>query len=100
MLITLRSTELPKLYGQPKQGQPIPRETDYDAWDGTSMATPHVTAAAACAVGQAGTTVTPADLKALLLKATDKVPDMGGQTFTPEYGAGRLNLLQLRSQFP
>jgi subtilisin family serine protease len=26
--------------GMPQQGKPMRRETDYDAWDGTSMATP------------------------------------------------------------
>ena len=29
--------------GKPREGKPNKRETDYDAWDGTSMATPHVT---------------------------------------------------------
>src|SRR5262249_5448768 len=33
--------------GQLQRGSPISRETRYDAWDGTSMATPHVTACAA-----------------------------------------------------
>jgi subtilisin family serine protease len=83
--------------GKPKPGQPIPRETDYDAWDGTSMATPHVTAAAACALGQY-TGLSPANLKALLMRAVDQVPDMQGQPFTPNYGAGRLNLLKLLNQ--
>src|SRR5262249_23257145 len=81
--------------GNPRPGAPIPRETDYDAWDGTSMATPHVTAAAAGALGQKGGPIPPADLKDLLMKAVDQVPGMQGQTFTPDYGTGRLNLRKL-----
>jgi subtilisin family serine protease len=77
-------------------GSPISRETDYDAWPGTSMATPHVVGAAALAIQKHGT-MAPADLKTLLMKAVDQVPSMGGQEFTPEYGAGRLNLVKLAS---
>src|SRR5262249_29705258 len=33
--------------GEPVEGKPQRRDTDYAAWDGTSMATPHVTAAVA-----------------------------------------------------
>ena len=40
--------------GQPIEGKPFRREMNYDAWDGTSMATPHVTAAAAVLVGNNG----------------------------------------------
>jgi subtilisin family serine protease len=78
----------------PTPEQPMTRETDYASWDGTSMATPHVTAAAALALAKHGN-LSPADLKALLMQAVDQVPGMGGRDFTMYYGAGRLNLLKL-----
>jgi subtilisin family serine protease len=78
----------------PTPGQPMTRETDYDSWDGTSMATPHVTAAAALALAKQGN-MTSANLKSHLMKAVDRVPGMQGQNFTTFYGAGRLNLLKL-----
>jgi subtilisin family serine protease len=77
-------------------GQPMARETNYAAWNGTSMATPHVTAAAALALQKNGV-LSPADLKKLLMRAAEKVPDMNGEDFTPNFGAGRLNLLNLVS---
>jgi subtilisin family serine protease len=80
----------------PTIGQPIPRETDYDAWDGTSMATPHVTGACALLLANKQG-ITPATTRNLLMSSADKVPDMGGQAFTPDYGAGRLNLFNLLS---
>ena len=76
------------------RGEPMRRETDYDSWQGTSMATPHVTAAAALALAKYGS-LSAAAMKGRLQQAVDKVPGMGGQSFTKEYGAGRLNLLKL-----
>jgi|HubBroStandDraft_6_1064221.scaffolds.fasta_scaffold65466_2 subtilisin family serine protease len=76
------------------KGAPMTRETDYDAWDGTSMACPHVTASAALAIAKYGT-LSPAAMKAKLQAAVDVVPDMQGQNFTNYYGSGRLNLLKL-----
>ncbi len=76
------------------RGEPMRRETDYDAWQGTSMATPHVTAAAAMAVAKYGS-LSAAAMKSRLQQAVDKVSFMNGQDFTKELGAGRLNLLKL-----
>jgi subtilisin family serine protease len=76
------------------RGEPMRRETDYDSWQGTSMATPHVTATAAMAVAKYGP-LAAAAMKDHLQQAVDKVPGMHGQDFTKEYGAGRLNLLRL-----
>ena len=78
----------------PTQGSPQVRDTDYAAWQGTSMATPHVTAAAALALA-ADPTLTPAQLKTKLKATVDKVPGMLGGAFTNFYGSGRLNLLLL-----
>jgi subtilisin family serine protease len=76
------------------RGEPMRRETDYDSWQGTSMATPHVTATAAMALAKYGG-LSAAAMKDRLQQAVDKVPDMQGQDFTKEFGAGRLNLLNL-----
>jgi subtilisin family serine protease len=76
------------------RGEPMRRETDYDSWQGTSMATPHVTATAAMALAKYGS-LAAAAMKERLQQSADKVPGMHGQDFTKEYGAGRLNLLRL-----
>jgi len=80
--------------GDPVQGKPLRRKTDYDAWDGTSMATPHVTAAAALLIAKKGD-VKPAAVRTALMTSADKVPDMNGKSFDSDFGAGRLNLLRL-----
>ncbi|MEK6321257.1 MAG: S8 family serine peptidase [Acidobacteriota bacterium] len=83
--------------GKPKEGKRMRRETNYDSWDGTSMATPHVTAAVGLLLANRGK-MSPADARAQLTKTADKVKDMGKKQFHPDYGAGRLNLLRLLTQ--
>ena len=80
--------------GQPRQGKPFRREINYDSWDGTSMASPHVAAAAALLIAKTGQ-MSPADVRQSLTEAADKVPAMGGNDFDQDYGTGRLNLLRL-----
>jgi subtilisin family serine protease len=80
--------------GKPTQGKPQLRETDYDSWDGTSMATPHVTAAVALLLANKGK-MTPNSVRAKLMKSADKVAGMHGRTSHPDYGGGRLNLFKL-----
>jgi subtilisin family serine protease len=82
--------------GRPREGKPERRETDYDAWDGTSMATPHVAAAAALLLSNRGK-MAPADVRARLMATAVRVKRMGGKSFHPDYGAGRLDLLKLLS---
>lgn len=80
--------------GQPIEGARQVRETDYDAWDGTSMASPHVAAAAALLLANKGD-MAPSAVRDLLRASADRVPDMNGAPQHPDYGAGRLNLLRL-----
>jgi subtilisin family serine protease len=78
--------------GTPVEGKRIERQKNYDSWDGTSMATPHVTAAVALLLANQGKEV---DVRSTLLKNSDKVAGMEGDDFSPDYGGGRLNLLKL-----
>ncbi|MGC2238688.1 MAG: S8 family serine peptidase [Pyrinomonadaceae bacterium] len=75
-------------------GAPRRRETNYDAWDGTSMASPHVAAAAALLLANKGA-MSPATVRDRLMQAADRVAGMGGLNHHPDFGAGRLNLLRL-----
>ncbi|MCK8786175.1 S8 family serine peptidase [Roseomonas sp. NAR14] len=77
--------------GKPKQGKPVRREINYDAWNGTSMATPHVTGSVALLLAKHGP-MTPAQVRQALAQSVDKVLDMGGNTWHPDFGFGRLNL--------
>jgi subtilisin family serine protease len=67
------------------------KETKYAAWDGTSMATPHVCAAAAL-VQAKNAQFLPADITKKLQDTAAKVPAMGSQKWTNEYGNGLLDL--------
>jgi subtilisin family serine protease len=80
--------------GLPAPGKPIPRETLYASWQGTSMATPHVSGAAALTIAQHGP-MSPADVRDRLRRATDPTSGMQGAPFSPEYGTGRLNLQKI-----
>lgn len=83
--------------GAVKEGKPLRRERDYDSWDGTSMATPHVAAASALYIAKAGRSDGPT-VKRALQKSADRVSGMSGKAFHPDYGAGRLNLAKLLSE--
>ena len=82
--------------GRPRTGAPYSRETDYAAWNGTSMASPHVAAAAALLLAKHGA-MKPADVRNRLRTTADHVPAMGTTKEHPDYGTGRLNLLKLLS---
>ena len=69
--------------------------TDYEAWPGTSMATPMVSAAAALLLAKKPD-ATPAQIRKALVKSADKVP---GQTkFNATCGHGRLNIKKALAQ--
>jgi len=63
-------------------------EKEYDAWDGTSMATPHVAAAAALVLAKSPGS-TPAQVIKTLTSSADRVA--GAKKGSAAYGAGRLN---------
>jgi subtilisin family serine protease len=65
-------------------------KSDYDTWDGTSMATPHVSAAAALVIAQ-DPELTPAQVIKRLQQTADKVPGMTKRPNT-SVGWGRLNI--------
>jgi Subtilase family len=75
----------------PTRRSPYRPETEYASWSGTSMATPHVAAAAALVAAE-HSDWTPSDVKAHLRETTAKVPAMGGRQRTNEYGDGLLDL--------
>jgi subtilisin family serine protease len=66
-------------------------ETRYASWDGTSMATPQVSAAAALVLA-ANPTFTPTQVRKRLTSTVTKLAAMGTKTITDEYGHGLLNL--------
>lgn len=65
-------------------------EVEYDSWPGTSMATPHVAAAAALILAKYPN-LKPSQVRDRITKKADRVP---WQTIQPneEYGYGRLNV--------
>src|SRR5436190_13443650 len=69
-------------------------DTRYASWSGTSMATPHVAAAAAL-VAAKHPDWTPADTKEHLRAHATKVAYMDGKSFTEEFGAGLLDIAAL-----
>jgi len=79
---------------QPTIGLPIMRETCYDAWEGTSMAAPHVSAASALLVSNKGIRKT-SDLRIKLMETTEKPSTMNNKEWDANYGSGVLNLYNL-----
>jgi tRNA threonylcarbamoyladenosine modification (KEOPS) complex Pcc1 subunit len=73
---------------------PYRTEKEYDSWDGTSMATPHVVGAAALLLAKRPT-LGPSQVRRRLEQSAQKVPHMNGKRFTREYGRGLVNLPKL-----
>ena len=66
-------------------------EVKYASWSGTSMATPHVAAAAAL-VAARHPELGPSEIAARLRDTAAKLPGMRSSAFTKEYGNGLLDL--------
>jgi subtilisin family serine protease len=75
----------------PTQPSPYRPATRYASWSGTSMATPHVTAAAAL-VAAAHPDWTPGDVKDHLRGSARHAADVGRPGFSEAYGSGLLDL--------
>ncbi len=78
----------------PDMSRPMSRDVNYAAWQGTSMASPHVAGAAALLLAKKGN-LNGAAVKQRLQTAAAKVPGMQGQLFTQLFGSGRLDLAKL-----
>ncbi len=74
----------------PRYASEFAATTMYDSWPGTSMATPHVAAAAALLLAK-DPGLTPAQVKSRLCKSADKV-EWQKKRPDSEYGWGRLNI--------
>lgn len=75
----------------PTVTSPHRSESGYAAWSGTSMATPHVSGAAAL-LAELHPDWTPADIKTKLIESARKLPAMRGRSWTQGYGNGMLDL--------
>ena len=75
----------------PTTRSPYRDETDYASWSGTSMATPHVAAAAAL-VAAWSPDKDARQIRDHLLRTTTRVAAMKRRAWTPVYGRGLLNL--------
>ncbi len=66
--------------------------TEYDSWPGTSMATPHVTGAAALLYVESKSKAAGLAVAKRLTTTAKKLPAMRAKEFTREYGFGLLDL--------
>jgi subtilisin family serine protease len=80
--------------GAPRIGAALPRNTGGDAWPGTSMATPHVTAAAALLLANRGS-MSGSEVRQALMKSAGRLAGMKRNRWTPDHGAGMLDLAKL-----
>lgn len=74
----------------PQYPSELASEVLYDSWPGTSMATPHVAAAAALLLAKKPN-LTPAEILDRLTRTADRVPWQASRP-DEEYGYGRLNV--------
>ncbi|MDE8668424.1 S8 family serine peptidase [Pseudarthrobacter sp. H3Y2-7] len=82
-------------HGVPEPGAAFPRDINYAAMDGTSMAAPHVSAAAALTLANSKVSRTPSEVRDLLMVTAQRLPAMNGARWTPDFGHGELDLKRL-----
>ena len=80
----------------PTVPSPYLTETNYATWSGTSMATPHLTAAAALVTAQCG--AGSQEVRQRLVETASRLPAMKNGKRSTAYGAGLLNLKQALSE--
>ena len=77
----------------PQYSTELAEDLNYDSWPGTSMAAPHVAAAAALLLTKRPR-LTPAQVRDRLRSSADRVTWQSGRP-DEEYGFGRLNVEKL-----
>ncbi|MFN9372184.1 MAG: S8 family peptidase [Planctomycetaceae bacterium] len=78
----------------PTQSNAARAKTNYAAWDGTSMATPHVAAAAALLFAKSPN-LSGSQARKKLLAGTRRLTTMPKKGHSPEFGSGLLDLAKL-----
>lgn len=73
----------------PRYPSEFAQKLEYDSWPGTSMATPHVAAAAALLLSKSPA-LAPGAVRKRLMETADHVPGQTGKN--AEFGTGRLNI--------
>lgn len=81
--------------GRPVPGVQFPRDVQYAAMDGTSMAAPQVSAAAALVQANSRRRRSPQEVRDLLMATATKVPALGGARWNRDLGSGLLDLRRL-----
>ena len=76
----------------PRQKASFAQTTDYNSWPGTSMATPHVAAAALLYARRAKSKASADTIVKRLQSTAKKLAEMKRKAFTHEYGSGLLDL--------
>ena len=74
----------------PMKDSPFREEVEYEAWDGTSMATPFVTGVASL-IWARRPSLTPAEVRDILVSKTTRLAAMKGKKRTNAYGSGLVN---------
>jgi hypothetical protein len=77
-----------------KKALPHREETAYAAWDGTSMATPHVAGAAALFCAKTAG-ATPEEVQTALINTCRRLPEMRARKRSDEVGAGIIDVSKL-----
>jgi len=92
--ITLVAPGVNILSTLPRKKSPYRDETDYAAWSGTSMATPHVSGAVTLLIAK-HSGLSPKQVTTRLQRTATHLPIMKKKKWTSQYGSGLLNIKKL-----